>query len=93
MNASAHRRTFQTPAAQSEERRNLSLESTATEATVDEGAMVDEGWTTVEKKAPKETTASGRGGGIGNGKERSRVAGASRHEPSSLEGMMGRWRA
>jgi hypothetical protein len=39
--------------------------------------MVDEGWTTVEKKAPKETAASGRGGGGGlNGKDRGRGAGA-----------------
>ena len=40
-------------------------------------AMVDEGWTTVEKKAPKEAAASGRGGGGGlNGKDRGRGAGA-----------------
>ena len=36
--------------------------------------MVDEGWTTVEKKAPKEAAASGRG--VGSGKDRARGAGA-----------------
>jgi hypothetical protein len=38
--------------------------------------MVDEGWTTVEKKASKEAAASSRGGGVGNGKDRNRGAGA-----------------
>ena len=39
-------------------------------------AMVDEGWTTVEKKTPKEAASGGRGGGAGANKERARGSGA-----------------
>ena len=38
--------------------------------------MVDEGWTTVEKKAPKEAGTGGRGGGPSGGKDRARGSGA-----------------
>ena len=38
--------------------------------------MVDEGWTTVEKKTPKEAASGGRGGGAGANKERARGSGA-----------------
>ena len=54
--------------------RNLLFAATA--RSVETRAMVDEGWTTVENKAPKEAAASGRGGGVGNGKDRNRGAGA-----------------